>query len=45
VRVHEALDNALRRWPDIMGRERYPNARNLLITADGGGGNGSPVRL
>ena len=28
-----------------MGRERYPNARSLLITADGGGSNGSRVRL
>ena len=28
-----------------MGRERYPNARSLLITADGGGSNGSHVRL
>ena len=29
----------------LMGRERYPNARSLLITADGGGSNGSRVRL
>lgn len=28
-----------------MGRARYPNARLLLITADGGGSNGSRVRL
>src|SRR5882672_9158903 len=28
-----------------MGRERYPSARSLLITADGGGSNGSRVRL
>jgi hypothetical protein len=28
-----------------MGCERYPNARSLLITADGGGSNGSRVRL
>jgi hypothetical protein len=28
-----------------MGRERYPNAKSLLITADGGGSNGSRVRL
>jgi len=27
------------------GRERYPSARSLLITADGGGSNGSRVRL
>ena len=29
----------------LMGRERYPRARSLLITADGGGSNGSRVRL
>ncbi len=28
-----------------MGRERYPNPRSLFITADGGGSNGSRVRL
>ena len=28
-----------------MGRERYPRARSLTITADGGGSNGSRVRL
>ena len=28
-----------------MGRERYPNPTSLLITADGGGSNGSRVRL
>ncbi len=28
-----------------MGRERYPRARSLLITADGGGSNGSRLRL
>jgi len=28
-----------------MGRERYPEAKTLLITADGGGSNGSRVRL
>ena len=37
--------NAIRRWWKLMGRERYPNARSLLITADGGGSNGSRVRL
>jgi len=36
---------AVRRWFDQMGRERYPNARELTITADGGGSNGSRVRL
>ena len=29
---------SIRRWLDAMGRERYPKARELTITADGGGG-------
>jgi hypothetical protein len=37
--------NAIRRWWKLMGRARYPNAKSLLITADGGGSNGSRVRL
>ena len=37
--------NAIRSWWKLMGRERYPNVRNLLITADGGGSNGTCVRL
>jgi hypothetical protein len=37
--------NAIRGWWKLMGRERYPNARRLLISADGGGSNGSRVRL
>jgi hypothetical protein len=37
--------NAIRSWWTLMGRERYPNARSLLISADGGGSNGSRVRL
>ncbi len=37
--------NAIRSWWKSMGRERYPNADSLLITADGGGSNGSRVRL
>jgi hypothetical protein len=28
-----------------MGRERYPEMNQLMITADGGGSNGSRVRL
>ena len=36
--------NSIRRWLDIMGRERYPNMKPLMITADGGGSNGSRVR-
>ena len=37
--------NAIRRWHEVIGRVRYPNAGQLLITADGGGSNGSRVRL
>lgn len=35
----------IRRWWRRMGRRAYPNATELLITADGGGSNGSRVRL
>lgn len=37
--------NSIRRWLDMMGRERYPAMTQLMITADGGGSNGSRVRL
>jgi len=37
--------NAIRRWWKLMGRAAYPGAASLLITADGGGSNGSRVRL
>src|SRR5450432_1240625 len=37
--------NSIRRWLDVMGRERYPDVNQLMITADGGGSNGSRVRL
>jgi hypothetical protein len=37
--------NALRRWWRTMGRKRYPRAKRLMITADGGGSNGYRVRL
>jgi hypothetical protein len=37
--------NSIRRWLDVMGRERYPGMNKLMITADGGGSNGSRVRL
>jgi len=33
------------RWWRMLGRHRYPNATKLLITADGGGSNGSRNRL
>jgi len=36
---------SIRRWWLSMGKESYPNATRLLITADGGGSNGSRVRL
>ena len=35
----------IRRWWQDIGRVRYPKAKRLLITADGGGSNGSRVRL
>jgi hypothetical protein len=36
---------AIGRWWQKMGAKRYPKARQLLITADGGGSNGSRCRL
>ena len=36
---------SLRRWWAHMGCARYPMAKQLLVTADGGGSNGSRVRL
>ena len=36
---------SIRRWWLSMGKETYSNAKKLLITADGGGSNGSRVRL
>ena len=36
---------SIRRWWLSMGLETYPRATKLLITADGGGSNGSRVRL
>lgn len=35
----------IRRWWQEIGRVRYPQATRLVITADGGGSNGSRVRL
>ena len=35
----------LRRWWRNMGSRVYPQARSLLVTADGGGSNGSRCRL
>jgi hypothetical protein len=36
---------AIGRWWQKMGTKRYPHAQALLITADGGGSNGSRCRL
>jgi hypothetical protein len=36
---------SIRRWWHKMGHERYPQAQELLITADGGGSNGYRTRL
>ena len=36
---------SLRRWWEHMGSQRYPSAPALLMTADGGGSNGSRNRL
>jgi hypothetical protein len=35
----------IRRWWQEIGRQRYPDARRLVINADGGGSNGGRVRL
>jgi hypothetical protein len=37
--------NAIRLWWTRMGHHRFPRARTLLITADGGGSNGPRSRL
>ena len=37
--------NSIRTWRERVGRARYQNMRELTITADGGGSNGSRVRL
>jgi len=35
----------IRRWWQVVGNKAYPNAKELFITADGGGSNGGRVRL
>jgi hypothetical protein len=35
---------SLRRWWRLVGRKHYPEAKNLLLSADGGGSNGSRNR-
>jgi hypothetical protein len=37
--------NSIRRWWNKMGQQRFPRARELLITADGGGSNSHRSRL
>ena len=37
--------NSIRTWWQQMGKERYPLANKLLVTADGGGSNSSRSRL
>jgi hypothetical protein len=37
--------NSIRRWSNILGRQRYPAAETLLNAADGGGGNGRRASL
>jgi hypothetical protein len=36
---------SIRRWWEEMGAKRFPRARRLLVTADGGGSNGTRNRL
>ena len=36
---------SIRTWLERMGRKRYAHMRELTIAADGGGSNGSRVRL
>jgi hypothetical protein len=36
---------SIRRWWRQVGADAYPRARRLLVTADGGGSNGSRLRL
>jgi transposase len=36
---------AIRAWWEQLGKRRYPNARELIITADCGGSNGNRTRL
>jgi transposase len=36
---------SIRRWWNAMGQVNYPKATELVITADGGGSNGSRIRL
>jgi hypothetical protein len=37
--------NSIRRWWNEMGQQRFPQAKDMLITADGGGSNSHRSRL
>ncbi len=37
--------NSIRTWWNEMGEQKYPNAKQLMITCDGGGSNGRRNRL
>lgn len=41
----EFATESIYQWWNQMGRERYPEATKLFITADGGGSNGCRLRL
>jgi Rhodopirellula transposase DDE domain len=41
----EVAVQSIRCWHERIGRQRYPNARELTITADCGGSNAARVRL
>jgi hypothetical protein len=45
VDTAEFAVETIRRWYHTVGKPRYPNMTRLLITADGGGSNGSRLRL
>ena len=36
---------SIRRWWNLLGRKRYPDSGKIMIAADGGGSNGSRVKL
>ena len=36
---------SIKKWWECMGKKRYPDAKRLMITADGGGSNGSTTFL
>ena len=46
ITIHQLLRwRAFDAWWLMMGKERYPDATLLMITADSGGSNGARVRL